>query len=135
MSPLEPPVARRVAIVAGTRVPFARSDGPYATASNQEMLTAVLDALVERHGLQEPGAVGEFVAGAVLKHSRDFNLARETVLVPHAVVDDHAVRKPQWLVLGDVERTVPEEGRVEEVGPTLVAVGVRPRRSVPRHRV
>ncbi|MFJ9148386.1 acetyl-CoA C-acetyltransferase [Streptomyces sp. NPDC102270] len=80
MSPLKPPVARRVAIVAGTRVPFARSDGPYATASNQDMLTAALDALVERHGLQEPGAVGEFVAGAVLKHSRDFNLARETVL-------------------------------------------------------
>ncbi|MER7567995.1 acetyl-CoA C-acetyltransferase [Streptomyces sp. NPDC097941] len=80
MSPLKPPVARRVAIVAGTRVPFARSDGPYATASNQDMLTAALDALVERHGLQEPGTVGEFVAGAVLKHSRDFNLARETVL-------------------------------------------------------
>lgn len=80
MSPLNPPVARRVAVVAGTRVPFARSDGPYATASNQDMLTAALDALVERHGLQEPGAVGEFVAGAVLKHSRDFNLARETVL-------------------------------------------------------
>ncbi|WP_053848221.1 acetyl-CoA C-acetyltransferase [Streptomyces sp. NRRL B-24085] len=80
MSPLEPPVARRVAIVAGTRVPFARSDGPYATASNQEMLTAALDALVERQGLQGPGAVGEFVAGAVLKHARDFNLARETVL-------------------------------------------------------
>ncbi|MER6187303.1 acetyl-CoA C-acetyltransferase [Streptomyces sp. NPDC001652] len=80
MSPLQVPVARRVAIIGGTRVPFARSDGPYATASNQEMLTAVVDALVERHGLQEPGAVGEFVAGAVLKHSRDFNLARETVL-------------------------------------------------------
>lgn len=80
MSPLKPPVARRVAIVAGARVPFARSDGPYATASNQDMLTAALDALVERNGLQEPGMVGEFVAGAVLKHSRDFNLARETVL-------------------------------------------------------
>ncbi|MEU9325051.1 acetyl-CoA C-acetyltransferase [Streptomyces canus] len=80
MSPLKPPVARRVAIVAGARVPFARSDGPYATVSNQDMLTAVLDALVERQGLQGPGAVGEFVAGAVLKHSRDFNLARETVL-------------------------------------------------------
>ncbi|MYT07643.1 MULTISPECIES: acetyl-CoA C-acetyltransferase [Streptomyces] len=80
MSPLKPPVARRVAIVAGSRVPFARSDGPYATASNQDMLTAALDALVERTGLQGPGAVGEFVAGAVLKHARDFNLARETVL-------------------------------------------------------
>ncbi|WP_405585973.1 acetyl-CoA C-acetyltransferase [Streptomyces sp. NBC_01190] len=70
---------RRVAIVAGNRIPFARSDRTYATASNQEMLTAALDGLVERVGLGgQP--VGEFVAGAVLKHSRDFNLARETVL-------------------------------------------------------
>jgi acetyl-CoA C-acetyltransferase len=69
-----------VAVVGGTRVPFARSDGPYATASNQRMLTAALDGLVERYELTGPGAVGEFVAGAVLKHSRDFNLARETVL-------------------------------------------------------
>ncbi|MEU3556653.1 acetyl-CoA C-acetyltransferase [Streptomyces fragilis] len=77
---LQPPATRRVAVVGGTRIPFARSDGPYATASNQEMLTAALDGLAERYALQEPGAVGEFVAGAVLKHSRDFNLARETVL-------------------------------------------------------
>ncbi|MFG2649763.1 acetyl-CoA C-acetyltransferase [Streptomyces sp. NPDC048436] len=74
------PTTRRVAVIGGSRIPFARSDGPYATASNQEMLTAALDGLVERFGLEEPGAVGEFVAGAVLKHSRDFNLARETVL-------------------------------------------------------
>ncbi|CAM5504963.1 3-ketoacyl-CoA thiolase [Streptomyces tendae] len=80
MSPLAPQPTRRVAVLGGARVPFARSDGPYATASNQEMLTAALNGLVERHGLQGPGAVGEFVAGAVLKHSRDFNLARETVL-------------------------------------------------------
>ncbi|MFF0968606.1 acetyl-CoA C-acetyltransferase [Streptomyces sp. NPDC003703] len=82
MSPLrtESRGIRRVVVVGGARIPFARSDGPYATASDQEMLTAALDGLVERYGLQEPGAVGEFVAGAVLKHSRDFNLARETVL-------------------------------------------------------
>ncbi|MDG9718944.1 acetyl-CoA C-acetyltransferase [Streptomyces sp. DH24] len=80
MSPLKPLTARRVAVIGGSRVPFARSDGPYATASNQEMLTAALDGLVERYGLQAPGTVDEFVAGAVLKHSRDFNLARETVL-------------------------------------------------------
>ncbi|WP_374194835.1 acetyl-CoA C-acetyltransferase [Streptomyces sp. VRA16 Mangrove soil] len=73
-------IPRRVAVVAGSRIPFARSDGPYATASNQEMLTVALDGLVGRLALHEPGAVGEFVAGAVLKHSRDFNLARETVL-------------------------------------------------------
>ncbi|MFH0516494.1 acetyl-CoA C-acetyltransferase [Streptomyces sp. M41] len=80
MSSLLAPAVRRVAIIGGTRIPFARSDGPYATASNQDMLTTVLDGLVERYGLTGPGAVGEFVAGAVLKHSRDFNLARESVL-------------------------------------------------------
>ncbi len=80
MSPSAPGSTRRVAVIGGARVPFARSDGPYATASNQEMLTAALGGLVERYGLEGPGAVGEFVAGAVLKHSRDFNLARETVL-------------------------------------------------------
>ncbi|MFC4033080.1 acetyl-CoA C-acetyltransferase [Streptomyces polygonati] len=70
---------RRVAVIAGNRIPFARSDGPYATASNQDMLTAALDGLAARTGLAGE-TVGEFVAGAVLKHSRDFNLARETVL-------------------------------------------------------
>ncbi|MEW2393307.1 acetyl-CoA C-acetyltransferase [Streptomyces venezuelae] len=74
------PSVRRVAVLGGSRVPFARSDGPYATASNQDMLTAVVDGLVERHGLRGRGVVGELVAGAVLKHSRDFNLAREVVL-------------------------------------------------------
>ncbi|MEU2334872.1 acetyl-CoA C-acetyltransferase [Streptomyces sp. NPDC006654] len=71
---------RRVAVIGGSRIPFARSDGPYATASDQQMLTAALDGLADRFRLERPGAVGEFVAGAVLKHSRDFNLARETVL-------------------------------------------------------
>ncbi|QES43156.1 acetyl-CoA C-acetyltransferase [Streptomyces venezuelae] len=74
------PSVRRVAVLGGTRIPFARSDGPYATSSNQDMLTAVVDGLVERYGLRGQGVVGEFVAGAVLKHSRDFNLAREVVL-------------------------------------------------------
>ncbi|SEM30921.1 acetyl-CoA C-acetyltransferase [Streptacidiphilus jiangxiensis] len=74
-----PPTVRRVAILGGNRIPFARADGPYATASNQQMLTAALDGLVDRFGLRGE-RLGEFVAGAVLKHSRDFNLARETVL-------------------------------------------------------
>jgi acetyl-CoA C-acetyltransferase len=73
------PTARRVAVIGGTRIPFARQDGPYARASNQDMLTATLDALAERYGL-EGETVGEVAAGAVLKHSRDFNLTRESVL-------------------------------------------------------
>ncbi|MBC7592932.1 MAG: acetyl-CoA C-acetyltransferase [Kineosporiaceae bacterium] len=70
---------RRVAIIGGNRIPFARSNTAYSYASNQDMLTFALDGLVERFGL-EGESVGEFVAGAVLKHSRDFNLAREAVL-------------------------------------------------------
>ncbi|MDV6011049.1 acetyl-CoA C-acetyltransferase [Haloechinothrix sp. LS1_15] len=73
------PGVRRVAIVGGNRIPFARSNGPYARASNQDMLTAALDGLVSRFSLQGE-RIGEVAAGAVLKHSRDFNLARETVL-------------------------------------------------------
>jgi acetyl-CoA C-acetyltransferase len=70
---------RRAAIVGGNRIPFARSNGPYAHASNQDMLTATLDGLVARFGLQDE-RLGEVAAGAVLKHSRDFNLTRESVL-------------------------------------------------------
>ena len=70
---------RRVAIVGGNRIPFARSNTVYATTSNQEMLISALDGLVERFNLHGE-RLGEVVAGAVLKHSRDFNLTRECVL-------------------------------------------------------
>jgi acetyl-CoA C-acetyltransferase len=73
------PQTRKAAIVGGNRIPFARSNSAYAQASNQDMLTATLDGLVARFGLQGQ-RVGEVVAGAVLKHSRDFNLTRESVL-------------------------------------------------------
>ncbi|KMS88420.1 acetyl-CoA acetyltransferase [Streptomyces regensis] len=73
------PTARRVAIVGANRIPFARSNGPYSNASNQDMLTAAMDGLVSRYALQGE-ELGEVAAGAVLKHSRDFNLAREVVL-------------------------------------------------------
>ncbi len=70
---------RRAAVIGGNRIPFARSNGPYSHASNQDMLTAALDGLVARFGLQDE-RLGEVAAGAVLKHSRDFNLTRESVL-------------------------------------------------------
>jgi acetyl-CoA C-acetyltransferase len=70
---------RRVAVLGGIRIPFARQNGPYARATNQDMLTATLDALVEKLGL-EGEVLGEVVAGAVLKHSRDYGLVRECVL-------------------------------------------------------
>src|SRR3569833_2531215 len=67
------------AIVGGNRIPFARSGGPYAKASNQDMLTAAIDGLESRFELAGE-RLGEDAAGAVLKHSRDFNLTRECVL-------------------------------------------------------
>ena len=74
-----PSPPRRAAVIGGNRIPFARAHGAYAGASNQEMLTAALEGLVARHGLAGE-RVGEVVAGAVLKHSRDYNLTRESVL-------------------------------------------------------
>jgi acetyl-CoA C-acetyltransferase len=70
---------RRVAILGGNRIPFARSNTVYSHVSNQDMLTAALQGLVDRfnlHGLR----IGDVSGGAVMKHSRDFNLVRETVL-------------------------------------------------------
>lgn len=70
---------RRVAVIGGNRIPFARSDTAYAHASNQDMFTAALTGLVDGFDLggEQLGAV---IGGAVLKHSRDFNLMRECVL-------------------------------------------------------
>src|SRR5580700_11555296 len=71
--------ARRVAIVGGVRIPFARSYSVYATATNQDMLTAAFRGLVERFRLQGE-RLGDVAAGAVMKHPRDYNLVRECVL-------------------------------------------------------
>ena len=70
---------RKAAILGGNRIPFARSNGAYSKASNQDLLTAALDGLVERHGLAGE-RIGEVAAGAVVKLARDINLTRESVL-------------------------------------------------------
>jgi acetyl-CoA C-acetyltransferase len=70
---------RPVAILGGNRIPFARSNGPYAQASNQDMFTSALEGLIARFGLAGK-TVDEVVGGAVLKHARDFNLIRECVM-------------------------------------------------------
>ena len=71
--------ARRVAILGGLRIPFCRSHTAYRHCSNQDMLTAVLRALVEKFGLTGQ-KLGDTAFGAVIKHSRDWNLARESIL-------------------------------------------------------
>jgi acetyl-CoA C-acetyltransferase len=73
------PETRKVAVLGGNRIPFARSDGAYAHASNQDMLTAALDGLLDRFGLHGE-RLGEVAGGAVLKHSHDRDLTRESVL-------------------------------------------------------
>jgi acetyl-CoA C-acetyltransferase len=70
---------RRVAIIGGVRTPFARSHTAYAGTDNQELLTASLRALVERFDLQGQ-RLGDVIGGAVIKHSKDYNLTRESLL-------------------------------------------------------
>src|SRR3954467_13308556 len=72
-------VPRRVAILGGARIPFARAGTAYGEASNQDMLTAVFKALVAKFNLNNE-KIGEVGAGAGIKHSRDWNLARECTL-------------------------------------------------------
>jgi acetyl-CoA C-acetyltransferase len=71
--------ARRVAILGGVRIPFCRAHTDYRECSNQDMMSAVLTGLVERFGLRGE-RLGDVSLGAVIKHSRDFNLAREATL-------------------------------------------------------
>jgi len=70
---------RKVAILGGARIPFARNNTAYTTKSNQEMLTAAFKGVVDKFQLHGE-RLGEAAAGAVLKHSRDFNLCRESIL-------------------------------------------------------
>jgi len=70
---------RRVAIVGGVRIPFVRGNGAYSQVGNQEMLTAALRGVVERYGLQGQ-RMDDVAAGAVMKHSSQWNLTRESLL-------------------------------------------------------
>ncbi|MGQ0430557.1 MAG: acetyl-CoA C-acetyltransferase [Gammaproteobacteria bacterium] len=70
---------RRVAVIGGARIPFARAHGAYASIGNQEMLTASIKAVVDKFGLKGM-RLGDVIAGAVMKHSSQWNLARESLL-------------------------------------------------------
>src|SRR5699024_7534487 len=73
------PDIRDAVIIGANRIPFARAHGAYAKASNQDMLTSALKGLVARYGLQGK-RMGAIAGGAVMKHSKNFNLVRESVL-------------------------------------------------------
>ena len=79
MAPSTDRTLRPVAIVGGLRIPFCRSNTAYAELSNLKMLTTVLAGMIERWSL-DGERLGEVNAGAVITHSRDWNLAREAVL-------------------------------------------------------
>ena len=70
---------RRVAVIGGTRIPFCRSGTLYADLTNLDMMTAALNGVIERNGL-EGSHIDEVVGGSVVTHSKDWNLAREAVL-------------------------------------------------------
>ena len=70
---------RRVAVIGGARIPFCRSNTLYADQTNLDMMTAALSGLVDKYGLAGV-EMGEVVGGAVVTHSKDWNLAREAVL-------------------------------------------------------
>lgn len=76
---LQNTTARKVAIVGYNRIPFARQNTVYTQASNQDMMVAALNGLIERYGLQGQ-LLGEVAGGAVIKHSNEFNLMRECIL-------------------------------------------------------
>ena len=71
--------ALRVAVIGGLRIPFCRANSIYTDASNQDMMTATLAALVEKYDLKGQ-TLGDVALGAVIKHSSDWNLARESVI-------------------------------------------------------
>ncbi len=71
--------ARRVAIIGGSRIPFCRSHGAYRHRSNQDLMTGALSGLVDKFDLKGQ-VLGDVALGAVIKHSKDWNLARESVI-------------------------------------------------------
>lgn len=71
--------SRRVAVVGGARIPFCRSNTFYADQTNLDMMTATLNALAEKFGLTDTH-IDEVVGGAVVTHSKDWNITREAVL-------------------------------------------------------
>ena len=70
---------RKVAVIGGSRIPFCRSNTVYASKTNMDMLSATLQGMIDRFGLNGE-QLDEVVAGAVTTHSRDWNLAREALL-------------------------------------------------------
>lgn len=127
---------RPAAIVGGARIPFARSNTVYSHLSNKDMLTGALKAVVDKYGLVGE-RLGEVQAGAVLKHSRDFNLTRESVLssglAPETAASDvqmacgtglqAAINVANKIALGQIDCGI--AGGVDTTSDAPIAVGDR----------
>ena len=136
-----PDLLRPVAVVGSARIPFARANGAYVDASNQDMLTAALTALVDKFALRG-GTLGEVAAGAVIKHSRDWNLTREAVqgagLDPHTPAYDvqracgtsltTTIQIAQRIARGEIEAGI--AGGVDTVSDAPIVHGAKLRRIV-----
>jgi acetyl-CoA C-acetyltransferase len=132
---------RPAAIVGSARIPFARANGAYVDASNQDLLTAALSALVDKFGLRGE-TLGEVAAGAVIKHSRDWNLTRESAqaagLHPHTPAYDvqracgtsltTTIQIAQRIARGEIEAGI--AGGVDTVSDAPIVYGPRLRRIV-----
>ncbi len=70
---------RKVAVIGGVRTPFCRGNTSYDDLTNLDLMTAALNGLVDKYGLQGQH-IDEVVGGAVVTHARDFNLTREAVI-------------------------------------------------------
>ncbi|MGH8444860.1 MAG: acetyl-CoA C-acetyltransferase [Solimonas sp.] len=133
------PYGRKVAILGGSRIPFARSNTAYSNKSNQDMLTAAFKGVVDKFQLHGE-ALGEVAAGAVLKHSRDFNLCRESVLssglAPETAAYDlqmacgtglqAAINIANKIALGQIESGI--GGGVDTTSDAPIAVGEKLRK-------
>ena len=71
--------SKKVGVIGGSRIPFCRANTAYKDSSNQEMMTASLKSIVNKFNLQNI-VLGDVALGAVIKHSSDWNLARECVI-------------------------------------------------------
>ena len=132
---------RPVAVVGSARIPFARSNGAYVDASNQDMLIAALTALVEKFALRGE-TLGEVAAGAVIKHSRDWNLTRESAqgagLDPHTPAYDvqracgtsltTTIQIAQRIARGEIDAGI--AGGVDTVSDAPIVYGAKLRRIV-----
>jgi len=139
MSTAKPAMGRRVALLGGARIPFCRSNTGYTHKSNQDMLTAALRGVVDKFQLQGE-RLGEVAAGAVLKHSRDFNLTRESVLSSGLAAEtpaydvqqacgtglEAAILVGNKIALGQIEAGI--AGGVDTASDAPVAVGERLRK-------